>query len=263
MINFQNKNILVSGINNKKSVAYFIAQSLSESKANLYLTTQNNEQFVFAKNSFPNAHIFPCDVTKSDHIQSLGNYFINNSIMLDGFIHSIAFARMNPEFTFEQTPWDNFSEAIRISCFSLMEMSSHLKKSFNRDASVVTISISTTRATSYGFMGPIKAMLNSTIDYLAKSFSQDGQVRFNSIGSGPLKTSASAGIPGYVDNYLFSEQLTLRHKALSTQEVANTALFLLSPLSSGINATQITVDAGMSVNYFDEKVVKSFGDQNK
>ena len=93
---------------------------------------------------------------------------------------------------------------------------------------------------------------------LAKSFASDSKIRCNSIGAGPLKTSASAGIPNYVDNYLFSEQVTLRHFGLSTQEVANTALFLLSPMSSGINATQITVDAGMSVNYFDEKIVKTY-----
>ena len=77
----------------------------------------------------------------------------------------------------------------------------------------------------------------------------------NAVCAGPLKTSASAGIPGYVNNYLFAEQLTLRKAALKTEEVANTLIFLLSPVSSGINATGIVVDAGMSCNYFDQDVV--------
>ncbi len=256
MLTFKNKNILVAGISNKKSVAYSIAKSLEELEANLILTTQHQEQFDFVKSAFPSAKIYLCDVSDTKSIMSLADQF--NNTKLDGLVHSVAFARMNPEWTFEQTPWENFAEAIRISSYSLMEMCHYLRANFNNDASIVTISISTTRATSYGFMGPIKALLNSTVDYIAKSFSSDSKVRCNSIGAGPLKTSASAGIPNYVDNYLFSEQVTLRHQALSTQEVANAALFLLSPLSSGVNATQITVDAGMSVNYFDEKIVKTF-----
>ena len=73
---------------------------------------------------------------------------------------------------------------------------------------------------------------------------------------GPLKTSSSAGIPGYLDNYLFAEMATLRHKALSTQEVANAVLFLLSERSSGINAQGLIVDAGMGVNFFDRAIVE-------
>ena len=81
-------------------------------------------------------------------------------------------------------------------------------------------------------------------------------MRFNCVGSGPLKTSASAGIPGFLKNYLFAEKMTLRKRALETQEVANTALFLLSPMSSGINGQTIVVNAGMDFNYFDESIVE-------
>ena len=82
-------------------------------------------------------------------------------------------------------------------------------------------------------------------------------MRFNTVNAGPLKTSASAGIPGYMDNYLFAERLTFRKRALNTQEVANTALFLLSSASSGINGQGIVVNAGMDLNYFDQEVVKA------
>jgi enoyl-[acyl-carrier protein] reductase I len=52
------------------------------------------------------------------------------------------------------------------------------------------------------------------------------------------------------------EQMTLRKKGLETSEVANTVAFLLSERSSGINAQGIVVDAGMSVNAFDDAIVK-------
>ncbi len=92
--------------------------------------------------------------------------------------------------------------------------------------------------------------------FLAKSFSEFSRVRFNAVAPSLLKTSASAGIPGYVDSYLFAEQATLRKRAVETEEVANVAAFLLSRRSSGINAQCVVVDAGMSTNYFDREIVR-------
>ena len=111
---------------------------------------------------------------------------------------------------------------------------------------------------NYGYMAPIKAALDSSLAFLAKSFSRFSQVRFNAVAPGLLKTSASAGIPGYVDSYLFAEQVIPRKTALQTQEAADVAAFLLSPRSSGINAQSIVVDAGMGINYFDADVVRRF-----
>ena len=133
-----------------------------------------------------------------------------------------------------------------------------LKELFDPDASIVAVSISTTRmaAENYGFMAPVKAALDSSLAFLAKSFSSFSRVRFNAVAPGLLKSSASAGIPGYVDAYLYAEQATLRKEAVKTEEVANAAAFLLSPRSSGINTQQVVIDAGMSVNYFDRELIK-------
>jgi enoyl-[acyl-carrier protein] reductase I len=140
----------------------------------------------------------------------------------------------------------------------LMALSNTFQKDLDPDnGSVVTISISTTRmaAENYGYMAPVKAALDSAVCFLAKSFSKFSKVRFNAVCPGLLKTSASAGIPGYVDSYLYAEQATLRKEAVETQEAANVAAFLLSPRSSGINAQGLVVDAGMSINYFDDKLI--------
>ena len=90
-----------------------------------------------------------------------------------------------------------------------MALSNALKDLLTPDASVVTISISTTQmaSESYGYMAPIKAALDSSLCFLAKSFSRFSQIRFNAVAPGLLKTSASAGIPGYVDAYLYAEQV--------------------------------------------------------
>ena len=137
-------------------------------------------------------------------------------------------------------------------------MSNAFKDLLARDASVVTISISTTRMASenYGYMAPIKAALDASLAFLAKSFSSFSNVRFNAVAPSLLKTSASAGIPGYVESYLYAEQVIPRKKAVATEEAAHAAAFLLSQRSSGINAQRIVVDAGMSINYFDRQLIE-------
>jgi enoyl-[acyl-carrier protein] reductase I len=109
---------------------------------------------------------------------------------------------------------------------------------------------------NYGFMGPVKAALDSSLAFLVKSFSSFSRVRFNAVAAGLLKTSASAGIPGYVDSYLFAEEVIPRKQALATTEVANVAAFLLSPRSSGVNAQSVVVDAAMAINYFDQDLIQ-------
>lgn len=252
-LNVTGKTYYIAGVANKKSVAYFSAKTLIEEGAQCIFSVQNESQVPAVKKLFPESAVFIYDVEKDTDLQSK----INQKI--DGFLHSLAFANFSegPK-PFHETSRADYLQAAQISCYSLVEMSNQLKELFNPDASIVTISISNTKATSYGYLGPIKAMLDATVPYLAKSFSEFSKIRVNAVGAGPLKTSASAGIPDYIDNYLFAEELTLRKKALETQEVANTVCFLLSPKSSGINATTMLVDAGMSANYFDQNVVKAF-----
>ncbi|MDX1928268.1 MAG: SDR family oxidoreductase, partial [Pirellulaceae bacterium] len=158
---------------------------------------------------------------------------------------------------FHETTRKQFLQAIDISCFSFVALAGALKEQLDKQGSVVTISISTTRmaSESYGFMAPVKAALDSSLAFLTKSFSRFSEVRFNAVSAGLLKTSASAGIPGYVDAYLFAERVIPRKRALTTDEVASTAVFLLSPRSSGITAQSVVVDAGMSINYFDRDLV--------
>ncbi len=252
------KTFLITGVANRKSVAYFSAKTLIDNGADAIFTVQSIEHKDKVQKLFPDKKIYILDVEEVDSVKALGKNLEKDGVKLDGLLHSIAFANFSEGIKpFHETPLHDYLQAVNISCFSLTTLSNALKNTFNEEASVVTISISDTRATSYGYMGPIKASLDASVAYLAKSFSSFSRVRFNAVCSGPLKTSASAGIPGYVNNYLFAEKLTLRKEALKTAEVADTVAFLLSPRSSGINATGIKIDAGMSCNHFDETIVNT------
>ncbi|MCF8058551.1 MAG: SDR family oxidoreductase [Bacteriovoracaceae bacterium] len=255
-LGIKDKTFFITGVANKKSVAYFSAKVLEEAGAKLIFSVQREEQISKVEKLFPESEIFIMDVENEETIKQIVSALESRGVVLSGLLHSIAFANLMEPKPFHETKWEDWAQADRISCFSLVAISGALKNLFVENASVVTISISDTKATSYGYLGPIKASLDTSVAYLAKSFSDFSKVRFNAVCAGPLKTSASAGIPGYIDNYIFAEKLTMRKEALKTDEVANTVAFLLSPRSSGINGIGLRVDAGMRANSFDEEVVK-------
>ena len=258
-LNFENKNILVTGVANKKSVAWFIAKTLEEEGANVIYSVRSEDRKKSLEILLRDKTVFVCDVEKEEEIERLKIQVAEHHKVLHGLVHSIAFANYSEGMKpFHETPKKDFLQSIDISCYSLIHLAKTFKDLFDQQASVVTVSISTTRmaAENYGYMAPAKAALDSALCFLAKSFSAFSKIRFNSINPGLLKTSASAGIPGYIDSYLHAEKATLRKKALTTQEAANAAVFLLSERSSGINAQGLVLDAGMSTNYFDQGLIK-------
>ena len=254
------KTFLVVGVANKKSVAWHIASGLLAEGAKVVLAVKDAAAGQSVAKLFPDADIFPCDVEREEEITSLADRIRERHPVLHGMIHSIAFANYSRGVKpFHETVRADFLQAVDISMFSLAALANAMKPLFARDASVVTISISHTNmaSESYGYMAPVKAALDASVAFLAKSFSAFSEVRFNAVNAGLLKTSSSAGIPGYLENYLFAEKATLRKRALETREVADLALFLLSSRSSGINAQRHVIDAGMSVNFFDRDIVKA------
>lgn len=254
------KTFLVAGVANKKSVAWFVAKSLEEQGATVVYTVRSEARKKSLATLLAGKPVFLCDVEQEGAAAKLAaEVAAAGHAPLHGLVHSIAFANYSEGFkAFHETKRADFLQATAVSAFSLVELANAFKPHLAPKASVVTIGISSLLVTpdNYGYMGPIKAALESASRFLAKSFSADSAVRFNVIGAGPLKTSASAGIPGYLESYLYAEKLTFRKRNLATQEVADAALFLLSERSSGINGTTLVVDAGLGSNTFDKDVIR-------
>lgn len=247
------------GVANRKSVAWAVGQCLEEAGADVIYSVRSESRQASLEKLMAGRKIFTCDVERPEEIERLAGELSAAKVELSGVVHSIAFANYSEGFKpFEETRREDFLQATAISAFSLVEISRSLKPILSPDASVVTIGISSVEVTAdnYGYMAPVKAALEASVRFLAKSFSQDTQIRFNTVKAGPLKTSASAGIPGYLESYLFSEKMTFRKEALKVREVADTVAFLLSPRSSGINGQGIVVNAGMDFNYFDRELVR-------
>src|SRR5262249_42642917 len=258
-LQLKDKPILVCGLANRKSVAWHVGSVLAEAGARVLYSVRSEERRQQAAKITGDAPVYACDVPDQKQIDRLRDQVAADHGKLQGLVHSIAFADYSAGWLpFHETPRAAFLQAVDISCYSLIALANAFCDAIDHQhGSVVALSISTTRmaAENYGYMAPIKAALDSSICFLAKSFSQFSQVRFNAVSPGLLKSSASAGIPGYVESYLYAEQATLRKRAVETEEVANAVAFLLSPRSSGINAQGLVIDAGMGINYFDQGLV--------
>ena len=95
-------------------------------------------------------------------------------------------------------------------------------------------------------MGTAKAALENEVRQLAVEFGEKN-IRINSISAGPLPTLAARSIPGFSEmNKAHRERSPLKRN-INHNEVAMTALFLLSDMSSGITGANIPVDAGYGI----------------
>lgn len=254
------RNIVVTGLANRKSVAWAVATTLEAEGARVIFSIRSERRRQTVAPFVGARPVFICDVEEEGAADRLAGAIAASGFgPIHGLVHSIAFANYAEGFKpFHETKRADFLQGTAISAFSLVELARAFKPHFAPDAAVVTIGISSLLVTpdNYGYMGPIKAALDSTNRFLAKSFSAETAVRFNVVGAGPLKTSSSAGIPGFAESYLYAEKMTLRKKALATQEVANAAVFLLSPRSSGMNGSTLIIDAGLGLNYFDKEIIR-------
>lgn len=259
-LGLKDKKILIFGIANRKSVAFHIAKQVSDAGGELICSVLLEEHGDVVKKYFPDASIYLCDLSKDDDIDDLAVLVKKDHGQIYGIVHSVAFANFAEGLKpFHELKKSDFLQAMDISCYSLTSIAGKFKDIIEPNGAIITISISTTKmaAENYGYMAPVKAALDSSVCFLAKSLSGKNGIRVNAVGASLLKTSASAGIPGYVEPYLFAEKITLRKEALKTEEVANVAIFLMSPRSAGINAQTVVVDAGMSVNYFDKEIINA------
>lgn len=259
-LGLEGRTFLVFGVANRKSVAWFVARTLEEEGARVVYSVRSEERKKSLEAQLKGKPVFVCDVEQPGALERLAQAVAQGGFApLHGLVHAIAFANYSRGVQpFHETDRADFLQATAVSAFSLVEMAKAFRPHLAPRASVVSMGISSLTVTprNYGYMGPVKAALESCARFLAKSFSADGEVRFNVIGSGPLKTSASAGIPGYLESYLYGEKMTFRKRALETQEVANAAAFLLSERSSGLNGATLVIDAGMGNNFFDEEIIR-------
>ena len=254
MISLKNKKALVIGIASDRSIASGIAKSLDKVGAELILTYQNEKLLPrvqkIADDLSIKPIILPCDLSSDAEIANLREQIEQSHNKIDIIVHSAAFAKRD-ELTgnyLENVTREGFKIAHDISSYSFSAIAKEFRDIINPEGSLITLSYigANQVVRNYNIMGVAKASLEANVKYMAASLGENN-VRVNAISAGPIKTLAASGISGFNDILKIVAEKSPLKRNINTDDVSNTALFLVSNLSSGITGQTIYVDAGFNI----------------
>jgi enoyl-[acyl-carrier protein] reductase I len=237
---------------NDRSIAWAISQILMEAGAQLALTYQNDRlkhRVERLADTLDGAITLPCDASDDEQIKQVfhdvGAAFGDISFL----VHSIAFAnREDLAGRFADTGREGFRAALDVSAYTLIPLVRHAAPLMTGGGSVIAMTFEASQKVypGYNVMGTAKAALEHGVRQLAAEFGEDN-IRVNAISAGPIETLAARGIHGFMDmKKIHAERAPLRRNIVA-EEVAKTALFLCSNMSSGITGSIIPVDAGYHI----------------
>jgi len=250
-MSFAGKLGLIVGVANRRSISWGIAQALNAQGARLaltYPTARLEENVRELAEKLENPLVLPCDVSNDDQIAALATTVDQAFGGLDFIVHGAAFAQAaelsNP---FVETSREGFRIALDISAYSLIGLTRACLPLMEKrgGGSVVTLTFlgSDRVFPNYNVMGVAKAALESTVRYLAADLGQKN-IRVNAVSAGPIKTLAAAGISGFSTILTVYRERTPLRRNIELSEVADAAVFLLSPASRAITGEVMMVDAG-------------------
>lgn len=240
---------LVLGVANDRSIAWGISQVLHQVGARLGFTYQGErlERRVRPLAEQVEGEIcMPCDVGDEAQVEALFQEVDERWGGLDFLVHSIGFAdKEDLEGNYIDTSREGWLKAHDISSWSFTCLAREAAKRMDEGSSMITLSyLGAERAVKgYNVMGVAKASLEASMRYLAADLGEQG-IRVNAISAGPIQTLAARGIRGFADIFGEVESRAALGRGVTTEEVGNTATFLLSPLASGITGEVIYVDGG-------------------
>jgi enoyl-[acyl-carrier protein] reductase I len=254
MPDLSGKHGLVVGVANRRSIAWAVAQAAGAAGARLALTYQgerleDNVRELSEKLDAP--LVMPLDVTSDEQIADVAGALDREFGGLDFLLHGAAFApKAELDNPFVQTSREGFRIALDVSAYSLIALTRSVAPLMERrgGGSVVTLTyLGSQRVfTNYNVMGVAKAALEASVRYLAGDLGPKN-LRVNAVSAGPLKTLAAMGIKDFSSiREVYNGRAPLRRN-IEVGEVADAALFLLSPQSRGITGEILFVDAGYHV----------------
>jgi enoyl-[acyl-carrier protein] reductase I len=250
----ENKFGIIFGVANRRSIAWATAQACLDAGARLAFTyqTERLKENVEGLTAGTDSPLVQCDVTKPEEVESAFAAVRERFGRLDFLVHSLAFApREALEGEFVATTREAFLTALDISAYSLAELARAAAPLMTEGGSVVSMTYYGAEKVvpNYNVMGVAKAALEASTRYLASDLGPRN-IRVNAISAGPINTLAARGV-GNLNVMLrhHAERAPLRRN-VEAREVGSAALFLLSPLSSGITGEVLHVDCGYNIMAF-------------
>lgn len=258
MTSLAGKRGIVFGIANERSYAWYIAKALKEAGAECLFTHLPDERgkmrarCLSAINALgiEDPWLESCDATNDDDLDTVFTRIRARFEKIDFIVHSIAFA--DREFlkhgNFHTTTRDAWTQALNISAYSLLAMAQRSIDLMPDGGSIIAMSYYGGEKVipGYNVMGVAKAALEHTARYLAHELGQKN-IRINTISGGPLRTLAAMAVGGISDVFEIQNKKSSLRRNITGDEVGQTALYLLSDMSSGVTGENIHVDAGFSI----------------
>ncbi len=249
----QGKKALIFGLANNKSIAYGIAKAFRDNGAELALTWPGEairKRVDPLAEELGAAFTLPCDVTSDEQIDQAAALVKEKWGEIDILVHAVAFAnREDLQGKFIDTSRAGFALALDISAYSLTAMCRAFAPMIRPEGSVMALTYYGAEKviTNYNVMGVAKAALEASVRYLAYDLGERN-VRVNAISAGPIKTLAASGIGGFNRILSHMEQHSPLRRNVTIEDVGGCALYLASPLSSGVSGQTIYVDSGFSIS---------------
>ena len=244
---------VVTGVANDRSIAWGCAKACAEAGASLAFTYLGDAQEKRVKallEEIPGALCFPCDATDDDQIAAFMTNLRGEWDSLDFLIHSIAYAeRDDLKGRFVDTPRKNFALALDISAYSLVALANAAEDLFPQTGgSIIAMTYYGAEKVlpNYNVMGVAKAALEASARYLASDLGPKN-IRVNCLSAGPIRTLSSAAFPGFREMLRVTEAAAPLKRNVTQDDVARSALYLLSDLASGVTGQTLYVDAGYSI----------------
>ena len=251
-LDLEGKKGVVFGVANEHSIAWAIARILNQAGVKLAIAYQNErfgERVARLTESMSDVSLIECDVARDDSVTAAFEAIGRDLGTLDMVVHSIAYAnREDLQGSFSKIARDSFLMSMDISAYSLITIVRHAAPLMEQGGSVVTMTFQASERVfpGYNVMGTAKAALENEVRQLAEEYGRQN-IRINALSAGPLETLASRGIRGFPDMRKIHADKAPLKRNITHEEVAKTALFLCSDLSSGITGTVIPVDAGYHI----------------
>jgi enoyl-[acyl-carrier protein] reductase I len=243
---------LILGVANSRSIAWGIAKAARAQGAELAFTYQGD---ALRKRVEPLAQevqglvLGHCDVTDPSTIDAVFAQIEAAWGSLDFVVHAIAFSDKDQlDGRYVDTTEDNFVKTMVISCYSLTAVAQRAEKLMTNGGALLTLTYYGAEKwmPHYNVMGVAKAGLEASVRYLAADLGQKN-IRVNAISAGPIKTLAASGIGDFRYILKWNEYNSPLRRSVSTEEVGDTAVYLLSDMSRGVTGEIHHVDAGYHI----------------
>ena len=238
LFQLKDKNIVVMGVANDRSIAWGIAKALFSVGANVIFTYRKERSLMKLEKQ----------LAKYEDLQAFQE--IGEKVgTIHGVVHSVAFAHADDlKNRFIETSREGYAFAQDTSAYSLISVANAAKPYMTEGGSIVTMSyLGAERVLEgYNVMGVAKAALEASVRYLAADVGKEG-IRVNAISAGAIKTLAAKGVPSFNKILNKMEETAPLKRNVTPEEVANMTVVMLSQLSSGVTGEVIYVDGGYNI----------------